>query len=67
MPSQRKQVNVRVDDETEERLARVQASASAALGLKLSVSDLFRLGLIELERKYPADVNAKVRGKPKKG
>jgi hypothetical protein len=31
----------------------VQAAASTSVGLKLAVSDLFRLGLIELERKYP--------------
>jgi hypothetical protein len=45
-------LNVRADDETEERIARLLPVVSAALGLKVTMSDLFRLGMIELERKY---------------
>ena len=53
MPSDRKQLNIRMDAETEERVARLLASVSAAIGLKVSQSDLFRLGMIELEKKFP--------------
>lgn len=52
MPSDRKQLNVRMDDETEERVARLLPAVSEAIGLKVSQSDLFRLGMIELERKF---------------
>jgi hypothetical protein len=54
MPSSRRQINVRIDAETAERIECVQVAASAGVGLKLSLSDLFRLGLIELEKKYPS-------------
>lgn len=51
----RKQINVRVDDESEARLNRLVDTASAALGLNLSQSDVIRLALIALEEKYAAD------------
>jgi hypothetical protein len=66
MASQRKQINVRVDEDTESRIASVQASASTAMGLQLSVSDLFRLGLIELEKKYPSQETSPAK-KPARG
>jgi hypothetical protein len=53
MPSERKQVNFRVDGETEELFAALIDSASAALGLRLSQADVFRLALNELAKKYP--------------
>jgi hypothetical protein len=49
----RKQLNIRVDDETEARVRRLLSSVRAALGLPVSQSDLFRLGMIELEKKFP--------------
>jgi hypothetical protein len=52
MPSKRKQLNVRADEETERRIKRLLPAVSAALGLAVTMSDLFRLGMIELERKY---------------
>jgi hypothetical protein len=56
VPSQRKQMNIRLDAETEERVARLVPLVSAAVGLNVSMADLVRLGMIELERKYaPAD------------
>lgn len=55
MPSNRKQINVRLDPETELRLASLIPRVSAALGLNVSQSDLFRLGLIELDKKFPPD------------
>jgi hypothetical protein len=53
VPSGRKQLNIRLDPATEARLPRVREAASAALGIPLSVADVFRLALIELEKKYP--------------
>lgn len=52
MPSDRKQVNVRVDAATEDLMARLLPVVSAAIGIAVSQSDLFRLGLIELEKKF---------------
>jgi hypothetical protein len=68
MPSNRKQMNVRLDDETEERIGRLLPVVSASVGLKLSQSDLVRLALIELERRHadalpPIPEAAKRRGK----
>ena len=53
MPSDRKQINMRVDGETEELLRGLVASCSAAIGLALSQSDVVRLALQELAKKYP--------------
>jgi hypothetical protein len=54
MASDRKQLNVRLDSESFERIDRLMAAASAAVGLKVSMSDVVRLALIELEKKYAA-------------
>jgi hypothetical protein len=64
VPSDRKQLNIRMDAETEERVNRLLAAVSAAIGLKVSQSDLFRLGMIELEKKYlPNEPEKKRKGK----
>ena len=60
--STRKQLNIRMDAETEERVARLLLSVAAAYGIPVSQSDLFRLGMIELEKKFPPPEPAK---KPK--
>ena len=52
MPSKRKQLNVRADEETEQRVERLLPLVSKTLGVQVSRSDLFRLGMIELERKF---------------
>lgn len=52
MPRERRQLNVRVDDETERRIARLLPLVTAAVGIQVTVTDLVRLGMIELERKY---------------
>jgi hypothetical protein len=52
MPSTRKQINVRADADTEARIHRLLPVVKAAVGLEVTVSDLFRLGMVELERKY---------------
>lgn len=67
MPSDRKQVNVRVDEATAELMARLIPAVSAAIGLAVSQSDLFRLGLLELEKKFaPPPATARKR-KPAAG
>ena len=52
MPSARRQLNVRLEPETEELLEKLLPVVSARLGLKVSQSDLVRLGLLELQAKY---------------
>jgi hypothetical protein len=52
MPSDRKQINFRVDDETDALVRALIPVVSDAVGLKLSQSDLLRLGLVELRKKY---------------
>ena len=55
MPSDRKQINVRADSETEELMNRLIPVVSAAIGLKVNQSDLFRLGLVALKKQYLPD------------
>lgn len=52
MPNARKQVNVRADDASLELMTELQRVISADLGLPITQSDLFRLGLHELKKKY---------------
>jgi hypothetical protein len=56
VPSQRKQFNVRADRETEDRVKRLLSAVKQGIGLEVNISDLFRLGMIELERKYANDM-----------
>jgi hypothetical protein len=44
--------------ETEKRVKRLLPLVSKALGLQVSRSDLFRLGMIELERKFGGEAGA---------
>ena len=60
MPSMNKQINVRVDPETEELVEQLIPALSQALGLKVSQSDLFRMGLHALKKQYLDEI-------PKKG
>jgi hypothetical protein len=57
----RKQLNVRLDDDSETRLARLIPRVSQAVGLNLSQSDIIRLALLALEEKHAA------KPKPRKG
>jgi hypothetical protein len=63
MPSDRKQLNVRMDAETAERVNRLLVSVSASFGIPVSQSDLFRLGMIELEKRFPPVDQPKKKGK----
>ncbi len=58
MPSKKKQINIRADDDTLRLLAAVIAAASADTGLSLSQSDVVRMAIHELAKKY------KVKAKP---
>ncbi len=52
MPSDRKQINVRVDEEIELLLPALCRAVGEALGLTITNTDLFRMGVNELRRKY---------------
>jgi hypothetical protein len=55
----RKQINVRLDEETEERIARLTPIVKEALGINVTMSDLIRLAVRALAREY-----AKKGGRP---
>lgn len=52
MPSDRRQINVRVDEQTEALLGRLIVEAGRRTGLDVSQSDVFRLALQALAREY---------------
>jgi hypothetical protein len=52
MSSQRKQLNIRMDQKTEALVERLKPAVTEAVGLPVSYSDLFRLGMLELEKRY---------------
>jgi hypothetical protein len=54
MPSNKRQINVRVSDAAVARLAAVTESMARALGFSVSQADAIEAALIELEKKYPA-------------
>ena len=60
MASDRKQINVRASEDTRKLMERLLPVVSAALGVEINQSDLVRLGLVELEKKY---LGKKGRGK----
>jgi hypothetical protein len=64
MPSVRKQINVRADAETEALMIRLIPVISAAIGLKVNQSDLFRLGLIALRKQYLPNEDEKLTAAP---
>jgi hypothetical protein len=53
MPSQKKQLNIRISEEGEARLKRLVESMKAALGIDVSQADVIQAGLVELEKRYP--------------
>lgn len=53
MPSKRKQLNIRLSEENEQRLESLVVRIRAALGINVSKSDVIQAGLVELEKKYP--------------
>jgi hypothetical protein len=56
----RRQINVRLDLVSQRRLSRLLPMVSEAVGIDLSQSDLIRLALLELEKRYaPHTVSAK--------
>lgn len=53
MPSIRKQLNIRLSDESEARLAGLVERMRAAIGVDVSKADVVNAALIELEKRYP--------------
>ncbi len=53
MPSTRRQLNVRLSEESEARLKGLVERMRAALGIAVSQSDVIQAGLAELEKRYP--------------
>lgn len=52
MADERKQLNIRVADDIPPRIACLQEAASAALGFRVTASDIVLMGLAALERQY---------------
>lgn len=52
MPSERKQLNVRLDDEMSQLFVELLPLAKESTGLNVSQSDLVRLALMALKREY---------------
>lgn len=53
MPSERKQLNVRIDAATDDLIERLRPAVSAGIGLDVSLAELVKLGMLELAKKYP--------------
>jgi hypothetical protein len=66
VPSSRKQLNVRMDEESEDRLARLVVAMRQAIGIRVSQSDVVRAALVELEKLYPQAPPEPTRGRPRK-
>jgi hypothetical protein len=55
MPSQRRQINIRLSEESEVRLKGLVERMRAVLGIDVSQADVIQAGLVELEKRYPPD------------
>jgi hypothetical protein len=53
MPSTRKQLNVRISHESQNRLNALVERMRAALGIEVSQADVVQAALVELEKRYP--------------
>jgi hypothetical protein len=62
MPSQRRQLNIRLSQESEDRLKGLVERMRATLGITVSQSDVVQAGLIELEKRYPPEPKRKQKG-----
>lgn len=66
MASDRKQINVRMDDETAGWLAELAESMRVALGINVTRTDVFKAALAELRKKYPPPAKPAPRGRGRK-
>jgi hypothetical protein len=66
MPSQRRQFNLRLSEESEVRLKGLVERMRAVLGIEVSQADVIQAGLVELEKRYPADESAAAPAKKRK-
>jgi hypothetical protein len=53
MPSDRKQINVRLENDAVRKLKELRASMKAAIGNEFSQADVIAAALTELQKKYP--------------
>jgi predicted DNA-binding protein len=70
MPSNRRQLNIRLSPETEKLLAGLVERMRAVLGIPVSQADVIQAGLHELAKKYLADDAAEApapKKQPRKG
>jgi hypothetical protein len=67
MPSKRPQLNVRLSDEDLALIETLRGAAGAALGLSLSKSDVLRMALAELARRYAPGATPRPRRRGKSG
>lgn len=56
---ERKQINVRVDEEIERQISRLMVLLSAELGVTITITDVVRLGVLELAKKHPEEERPK--------
>lgn len=64
MPSKKRQINIRMDDEGFDLLASLVERMKEKLGIEVSQSDAVRAGLCLLDREYPKPQQEKAkRGK----
>jgi hypothetical protein len=63
MPSTRRQLNVRLSEESEARLKGLVERMRSALGIQVSQSDVIQAGLVELEKRYPPATSTKKKGR----
>lgn len=66
MPSTRKQLNIRLDDEMEALIPALTTAVSAAIGISVSQADVVRLGLLALRERYLGGGSAPKKKSPKK-
>jgi hypothetical protein len=55
MPSKKRQINVRLTPEADERLAQLLISLKAATGIDVTITDVITVALAELEKRYPPE------------
>lgn len=54
----RRQINVRLDPDEEDRIDKLIRAIHRANGMKASVANIFRMGLVLLEREYAEQLKA---------
>jgi hypothetical protein len=63
MAKKTKQINIRIDDDTDQILPQIREAISQSLGIDVTYSDVFRLAIAELRKKYLAEEPVKSKKK----